>query len=81
MVWSCFAKNGLGPLIVIEGTVNATKYKMILEENLVPLMADWYPSGNGVFQQDNAPCHKAQLIKNFLDECDFSVLDWPIENL
>ena len=30
-----------------------------------------------VFQQDNAPTHKASIIKNFFRENKWEVLDWP----
>uniref|UniRef100_A0A8C6WT35 Tc1-like transposase DDE domain-containing protein n=1 Tax=Neogobius melanostomus TaxID=47308 RepID=A0A8C6WT35_9GOBI len=38
-----------------------------------------YPSSDGYFQQDNAPCHKAQIISNWFLEHDneFTVLQWP----
>ena len=30
-----------------------------------------------VFQQDNAPTHKASIIKKFFRENEWEVLDWP----
>ena len=30
-----------------------------------------------VFQQDNAPTHKAPIIRNFFGENEWEVLDWP----
>jgi len=38
-----------------------------------------YPSSDGYFQQDNAPCHKTQIISNWFLEHDneFTVLKWP----
>ncbi len=38
-----------------------------------------YPSSDGYFQQDNAPCHKAQIISNWFLEHDneFTVLQRP----
>ncbi|KAK0146917.1 Plexin-B2 [Merluccius polli] len=38
-----------------------------------------YPSSDGYFQQDNAPCHKAQIISDWFLEHDneFTVLKWP----
>ena len=38
-----------------------------------------YPSSDGYFQQDNAPCHKARIISNWFLEHDneFTVLKWP----
>jgi len=37
------------------------------------------PSSDGYFQQDNAPCHEAQIISNwFLEHAnEFTVLKWP----
>jgi len=32
MVWSCFSWNGLGPLIIIDGNLNAKKYTELLSE-------------------------------------------------
>jgi len=41
-----------------------------------------YPSTDGYFQQDNAPCHKAQTILNWFLEHDneFPVLKWPSQS-
>ena len=55
MVWACFSKKGLGPLCVIEGSVNSTKYLNILQQHLIPKNQEWFPDGNGIFEQDNAP--------------------------
>jgi len=30
-------------------------------------MATMYPSSDGYFQQDNAPCHKTQIISNWIE--------------
>ncbi len=37
------------------------------------------PSSDGYFQQDNAPCHKAQIISDWILEHDdeFTLLKWP----
>jgi len=41
-----------------------------------------YPSSDGYFQQDNAPCHKARIISNWFLEHDneFPVLKWSQPN-
>ncbi len=43
------------------------------------LMTTVYPSSDGYFQQDNAPCHKAQIISGWFLELDneFTLLKWP----
>ncbi len=42
-------------------------------------MTTVYPSSDGYFQQDNAPCHKAQIISDWFLEHDneFTLLKWP----
>ncbi len=43
------------------------------------VMTTVYPSSDGYFQQDSAPCHKAQIISDwFLEhENEFTLLKWP----
>lgn len=77
MVWGCFGYLGTGPLSVISGTMNATKYMATLNEHLIPLFNSWYPSGSGMFQHDNAPCHKARSVKAMLENAGVEVMSWP----
>jgi len=65
MVWGVFSWHTLGPLVPIGHRLNATAYLSIVSADHVhPFMATMYPSSDGFFQQDNAPCHKAQIISN-----------------
>ncbi|KAK0135460.1 Transposable element Tcb2 transposase [Merluccius polli] len=50
-------------------------HKVVLDCELVQV----YPSSDGYFQQDNAPCHKARIISDWFLEHDneFTVLKWP----
>ncbi len=42
-------------------------------------MTTVYASSDDYFQQDNAPCHKAQIISDWFPEHDneFTLLKWP----
>ncbi len=44
-----------------------------------PSLYDYSTSSDGYFQQDNAPCHKAQIISDWFLEHDneFTLLKWP----
>ncbi len=79
MVWGIFFWHTLGPLIPIEHCLNATAYLSIVADHVHPFMTTVYPSSDGYFQQDNAPCHKAQIISDwFLEhENEFTLLKWP----
>ncbi len=45
----------------------------------IPFMTTVYSSSDDYFQQDNAPCHKAQIISDWFVEYDneFTLLKWP----
>ncbi len=79
MVWGIFSWHTLGPLVPIEHRLNATAYLSIVADHVHPFMTTVYPSSDGYFQQDNAPCHKAQIISDWFLEHDneFTLLKWP----
>lgn len=78
MVWGCMSAAGVGKLHIIDGTVNGTKYINILENYLLPSIPICQTSyGEYIFKQDNAPCHTAKICKNWLENNDLEVLDWP----
>ncbi len=66
-------------LVPIEHRLNATAYLSIVADHVHPFMTTVYPSSDGYFQQDNAPCHKAQIISDWFLEHDkvFILLKWP----
>ena len=72
MVWGCFHKNSVSPLVVVEGNINGAKYKELLEEYLVPFYDENY-----LFQDDNAPCHIAKIVKEWKEENSIDILPWP----
>jgi len=73
MFWGCFSKLGLGPLVALEGNMNAEKYVGLLRDTIIPeLAAVGHPM---VFMQDNAPCHKARIVMDFLAENNIETLD------
>ncbi len=79
MVRGIFSWHTLGPLVPIEHRLNITAYLSIVADRVLPFMTTVYPSSDGYFQQDNAPCHKAQIILDwFLEhDNDFTLLKWP----
>jgi len=57
MVWEIFSWHTLGLLVPIVHRLNATAYPSIVSGHVHPFMTTMYPSSDGYFQQDNAPCH------------------------
>ncbi|GFU07404.1 transposable element Tc1 transposase [Trichonephila clavipes] len=62
MLWRTFSWAFLGPVVMVEQTMNTTGYLNIIVDQLYPYMTSVSPAGNGMFQQDNAPCHKAKIV-------------------
>ncbi len=79
MVWGIYSWHTLGPFVPIEHQLNATAFLSIVADNVHPFMTTVYPSSDGYFQQDNAPCHKAQIISDWFLEHDneFTLLKCP----
>ncbi len=78
MVGGIFSWQTLGPLVPIEHRLNTTAYLRFVADHVHPFMTTVYPSSDGYFQQDNAPCHKAQIISDWFLEHDneFTLLIW-----
>ncbi len=78
-MWGIFSWHTFGPLVTIEHRLNATVYLSIVTDQVHPFMTTVYPSSDGYFQQDKAPCHKAQIISDWFLEHDneLNLLKWP----
>ena len=61
MVWGCFSAKGRGSLKFLEKgvTMNSNRYIDTLEE-LLPRIMEIH--GTSVFLQDNAPCHRCDIL-------------------
>ncbi len=79
MVRTLFSWHTLGSLVPIGHHLSATAYLSIIADHVHPFMTTVYPSSDGYFQPDNAPCHKAQIISDWFLEHDneFTLLKWP----
>ncbi len=77
MVWGIFSWHTLGLLVSIEHRLN-TVYLSIAADHVHPFMTTVYHLLM-YFQQDNASCHKAQIISDWFIEHDneFTLLKWP----
>jgi len=93
MVWACFTGAGPGPLIVCDaGSVNADRYLEILKDGVVTLvdkLLEVPPGADSIvvatddtflFMHDNAPCHTATKVKNFLKKRRLPTMKWPAQS-
>ncbi|GBN25451.1 Transposable element Tcb1 transposase [Araneus ventricosus] len=79
MLWGTFSWTALGPVVMVEQTMKAANYLNIIADQLHPYMAFVFPTGNGIFQQFNAPCHKARIVLKWFEEHtdEFHLMSWP----
>jgi hypothetical protein len=93
MVWACFSGAKVGPLIVCDtGSVNADKYLEILENGAVTFIGDLLTASEDsdtiqvatpdayLFMHDNAPCHTATKVKNYLKKYHIRTMKWPAQS-
>lgn len=76
MVWCAISYKGSPKMKFVQGTLKAQGYKELLTTNLLPFLR---APGNRdlVYMEDNAPCHKAKLVKQFVEAKKIQILDWP----
>ena len=79
MVWGCFCNNKIGPLVLIEGTLNSDKYIELLEKNLLPYLENLNIE-NPIFQDDNATCHASNKTKKWKEDNLYEILPWPAQS-
>jgi hypothetical protein len=77
-IWACFSANGTGCCCIFNGRLDSERYVEILENYLIPsidlLIED---KSDLLFQQDNAPCHKAKKVTEWFQKSEIEVLPWP----
>lgn len=74
-----FSRDGVGPLVRIEGVMKAENYRDILEQQMLPhaqekMAADW------IFQDDNDPKHTSRLVKQWIEQKEIAKLVWPSQS-
>ena len=62
---------------LFDGRLNSKSYIEIPENYLVPSLDLMEEKEFAIFQQDNAPCHKAKIVNEFFAENDINTMKWP----
>jgi len=79
MFWGCFSGLVLGPPVALQENLNSAGYLEILKEYLIPEIRA--TRKQMIFIQDNAPCHKARIVTDFLARENAQILTCPPQSL
>jgi transposase len=80
MVWGCFTRSGVGPLVRLRGRLAAQDYVQVLESNLLPFLEGLKRKKRFVFQEDNAPIHTSTKSKKWKADNGIPCLPWPAQS-
>ena len=75
MFWGCFTRYAKGPLTVIEGSIDNPKYLELIQDIVIPEINA--SEHDLIFMQYDARPHKARIVRDYYDENNVAVLDWP----
>ncbi|KAG1576881.1 hypothetical protein G6F48_013005 [Rhizopus delemar] len=85
MLWSAITYAGVGWMCKINGNMDKTLYKEILEDELERTI-EYGTNKLGlerhqvIFQHDNDPKHTTKLVKEYLKEQSYNILEWPAQS-
>lgn len=75
MIWAAIGFKQKSDVVFCDHKMNAEKYRDLLSEHL--RAANRWAGRNYIFQQDNAPIHKARIVTAWLEEHNIRTLSWP----
>ena len=80
-VWGCITWYDVGTLCQVNGSINAEKYISVLDSQLWPVIARHFPDDSYVFQDDNAPVHRARIVERNKHDNNIHGMVWPAQSL
>ena len=76
MVWGGISLRGKTNLVIIEGNLNALRYRdEILDPVAIPYLRNLGP--NAILQDDSARPHRARIITEYLQNLGVERMEWP----
>jgi len=67
-------------LAFVKGNLNAPGYQDILDRNLWSVGAKYFPSNDFIFQDNNAPFHRARSTVEYKLRNKIKSLSWPAQS-
>jgi transposase len=76
MIWAAFGHYIKSDIVFISGRMNSEAYRMLLDDHLTNI-ASLMGRKKFLFQQDNAPIHRAKANFEYFKAKKVGVLEWP----
>ncbi len=76
LVWGAISYEGVGPLVLVEETLDSEVYINILREKLKNYFSGLW-SDHMVFQHNGAPAHRHSNTQQCLKKKKVNVINWP----
>lgn len=80
MVQACFSWYGAGPLVKVDGAMNADRYCDILDNHVLPTLWPTYGMDDCWYQDDNATCHVARRTLDWYVNNNVKRMEWPAQS-
>lgn len=79
MAWGAIHHGGKSQLVIVDGTLRMDGYVDILRNQMLPFARATFRD-NFIFVHDNATPHTGRVTRNFLEQEDVNVMDWPAKS-
>lgn len=77
-VWGAFSSKGVSMLKRVQGNLNSQRYQAEIINDIKNVCECLvFPDKDYIFQQDLASCHNSLSTRQFLEDNNVKVLDWP----
>ena len=77
LIWGAISyDDGVGPLAKLDSTMGAEEYLQIIRYRIGRYYPDLY-NHKKIYQQDNATPHTSDLVKDWFEEKDIRIFNWP----
>jgi len=80
MFWGSFCWHGLGTIVPLKGSATGQTHVKIINDYVVPTLHEYFPRGNGIFQEDNAPPHRSKVAVAARENAKIKTLGWPAQS-
>ena len=81
MMWGCMTWEGVGYACKIDGKMDGDLYVQILDEELQESIRFYNKTKDDIiFQQDNDPKHTCKKAKQWFQDHEYQIMDWPAQS-